>query len=62
MERRVVIIEDERDVARLLEFNLQQAGFTVQAAGTGSEGLAAVRANLPYVVVHDLMLTYTSGY
>ena len=29
MERRVVIIEDERDVARLLEFNLRGAGFAV---------------------------------
>jgi two-component system, OmpR family, phosphate regulon response regulator PhoB len=62
MERRVVIIEDERDVARLLEFNLQQAGYTVMTAGTGGEGLAAVRANLPDVVVLDLMLPDTSGY
>jgi two-component system, OmpR family, phosphate regulon response regulator PhoB len=62
MERRVVIIEDERDVARLLEFNLQQAGYTVMTAGTGSEGLALARANLPDVVVLDLMLPDTSGY
>jgi two-component system, OmpR family, phosphate regulon response regulator PhoB len=62
MERRVVIIEDERDVARLLEFNLQGAGFTVEAAGTGAEGLAAVRARVPDVVVLDLMLPDTSGY
>jgi two-component system phosphate regulon response regulator PhoB len=62
MERRVVIIEDERDVARLLEFNLQQAGFEVESHGTGAEGLAAVRAKLPFVVVLDLMLPDTSGY
>ena len=62
MERRVVIIEDERDVARLLEFNLQQAGYSVVTAGTGAEGLAAVRAQLPEVVVLDLMLPDTSGY
>ncbi len=62
MERRVVIIEDERDVARLLEFNLQQAGFTVEAAGTGGDGLAAIRKQTPDVVVLDLMLPDTSGY
>ena len=62
MERRVVIIEDERDVARLLEFNLRGAGFAVVTAGTGSEGLAAVQANLPEVVILDLMLPDTSGY
>jgi two-component system phosphate regulon response regulator PhoB len=62
MERRVVIIEDERDVARLLEFNLQQAGFEVESRGTGAEGLTAIRAKLPFVVVLDLMLPDTSGY
>ncbi len=62
MERRVVIIEDERDVARLLEFNLQQAGYTVHAAGTGGEGLAYARNNAPDVIVLDLMLPDTSGY
>jgi two-component system, OmpR family, phosphate regulon response regulator PhoB len=51
MERRVVIIEDERDVARLLESHLQEAGFAVTSAGTATEGLAAVRAQQPDVVV-----------
>jgi len=58
----VVIIEDERDVARLLEFNLQQAGFDVHVTGTGGEGLAAIRSKLPDVVVLDLMLPDQSGY
>jgi two-component system phosphate regulon response regulator PhoB len=62
MERRVVIIEDERDVSRLLEFNLRGAGFAVVVAATGQEGLAAVRANTPDVVVLDLMLPDQSGY
>jgi len=62
MERRVVIIEDERDVARLLEFNLRGAGFEVRCAATGADGLAAVRAQPPDVVVLDLMLPDQSGY
>jgi two-component system phosphate regulon response regulator PhoB len=62
MERRVVIIEDERDVARLLEFNLRGAGFTVVSAATGGGGLDAVRAQQPDVVVLDLMLPDQSGY
>jgi two-component system phosphate regulon response regulator PhoB len=62
MERRVVIIEDERDVSRLLEFNLRSAGFVVMSAATGGEGLAAVRANPPDVIVLDLMLPDQSGY
>ncbi len=62
MERRVVVIEDERDVARLLEFNLKGGGFEVAVAGTGAEGLAAVLQHKPDVVVLDLMLPDQSGY
>ena len=62
MERRVVIIEDERDVARLLEFNLEQAGYSVETANTGNDGLAAIRKQPPDVVVLDLMLPDISGY
>jgi two-component system phosphate regulon response regulator PhoB len=62
MERRVVIIEDERDVSRLLEFNLRGAGFATTSAGTGADGLAAIQAQTPDVVVLDLMLPDQSGY
>lgn len=62
MERRVVIIEDERDVARLLEFNLQSAGFVAVAAATAADGLAAVRSHKPDVAILDLMLPDQSGY
>ncbi|MBA3392351.1 MAG: response regulator [Deltaproteobacteria bacterium] len=62
MERRVVIIEDERDVARLLEFNLKAAGFEVTTASTGAEGFGAVQNTKPDVVVLDLMLPDQSGY
>jgi two-component system phosphate regulon response regulator PhoB len=62
MDRRVVIIEDERDVARLLEFNLRGAGFETFSASTGAEGIGLVRQHDPDVVVLDLMLPDTSGY
>ena len=62
MERRVVIIEDERDVSRLLEFNLRSAGFEVHSAETGALGVALIHQHHPDVVVLDLMLPDTSGY
>ena len=62
MDRRVVIIEDERDVARLLEFNLRSAGFEVSSAANGTDGFAAVLKHRPDVVVLDLMLPDRSGY
>lgn len=62
MERRVVLIEDERDVARLLEFNLRGGGFDVVSAETGGAGLEALRDHPTDVVVLDLMLPDMSGY
>ena len=62
MERRVVIIEDERDVARLLEFNLRSAGFEVTSAATGGAGIAEVARVKPDVIILDLMLPDQSGY
>ncbi|HEX4420486.1 MAG TPA: response regulator [Kofleriaceae bacterium] len=62
MDRRVVIIEDERDVARLLEFNLRSAGFEVASATNGTDGIAEVQKHRPDVVVLDLMLPDRSGY
>ncbi|HEY4244120.1 MAG TPA: winged helix-turn-helix domain-containing protein [Kofleriaceae bacterium] len=62
MERRVVIIEDARDVARLLEFNLRGAGFAVASAATAAAGLAELEARGGDVVVLDLMLPDASGY
>ena len=58
----MVIIEDERDVARLLEFNLRSAGFEVASGNSGGEGLAAVARHKPDVVILDLMLPDQSGY
>ena len=60
--RRVVIIEDERDVARLLEFNLKSANFEETSAGNGTDGIALVRSTKPEVVILDLMLPDMSGY
>jgi two-component system phosphate regulon response regulator PhoB len=62
MAKRVLIIEDEPDVARLVEFNLEGAGFEVDRAGTAAEGLAKLKASPPDVVVLDLMLPDQSGY
>ena len=62
MGRTVIIVEDEQDVARLIEFNLSAAGFAVTVVGTGAAGLAAVAAAVPDVVVLDLMLPDISGY
>jgi two-component system, OmpR family, phosphate regulon response regulator PhoB len=62
VNRQVLLVEDEPDVARLLEFNLRGAGFDVRHVIRGDEALASARASPPHVVVLDLMLPDQSGY
>jgi len=58
---RVVVIEDERDLQKVLEFNLRQAGHEVLTALRGREGLELARSSHPDLVILDLMLPDMSG-
>ncbi|MDC0708997.1 response regulator transcription factor [Stigmatella sp. ncwal1] len=58
---RILIIEDEQDLAGLIEYNLRAAGFNPEAANTGAGGLAKARARVPDLVLLDLMLPDISG-
>jgi two-component system phosphate regulon response regulator PhoB len=57
----VLIVDDERDLRTLLDFNLRQAGYTTAQAATGAEALARARSLRPRVVVLDLNLPDVSG-
>jgi two-component system phosphate regulon response regulator PhoB len=57
----IVIVEDERDLADLLAFNLQREGFRPLTALDGREGLELVRRERPALVVLDLMLPGMMG-
>jgi two-component system, OmpR family, phosphate regulon response regulator PhoB len=52
----ILIIEDERDLAELLAFNLEREGYRTVIALDGIEGLEAVNRVLPDLVLLDLML------
>jgi two-component system phosphate regulon response regulator PhoB len=58
---RILLVDDEPDLLRLVSFNLREAGFDVEAVATGAEGLAAAARVRPAVVVLDLMLPDLSG-
>jgi len=57
----VLIVDDEPDLAQLIDFNLRDAGFTTQLAGTGDAALVAARERPPDLVLLDLMLPDMSG-
>jgi two-component system phosphate regulon response regulator PhoB len=57
----IVIIEDERDLADLLAFNLTREGFRTLIAGDGLTGIELVRSEHPDLVLLDLMLPGMMG-
>ena len=59
---RVLVIEDERDLALGIRANLEVEGYEVVVAHTGEEGLVEARACHPQLVILDLMLPGISGY
>ena len=58
---RVLIVDDDPDIVRLLTYNLGQAGFQTAVAGTGREALRAIQKDPPDIVVLDLMLPDIDG-
>lgn len=56
MPETILVVEDEKDLAELLEYNLRKEGFAVEVARSGSEGLRKAVEMRPDLVVLDLML------
>ncbi len=56
-----MIVEDEPDLVRVLEYNLQNAGFETRAVGRAGEALRVAVAETPDVILLDLMLPDGSG-
>jgi DNA-binding response OmpR family regulator len=59
---KILIIEDERAVARGLEYGLRDAGFEVQWADTGTRGLTLATSWQPHLLILDIRLPDISGY
>jgi two-component system phosphate regulon response regulator PhoB len=58
---RVLIVDDDPDIVRLVTYNLSHAGYEVQAAQTGREALELVRKQPPDLIVLDVMLPDVDG-
>jgi DNA-binding response OmpR family regulator len=59
---RLLIVEDNADLALGLRNNLEIEGYAVEIADDGAQGLAAFRARPPDLVVLDLMLPAMDGF
>jgi two-component system phosphate regulon response regulator PhoB len=59
--RKILIIEDENDVADLLALSLRKGGFKISTAADGASGLQNARDDRPDFIILDLMLPKMSG-
>jgi two-component system, OmpR family, alkaline phosphatase synthesis response regulator PhoP len=59
---RVLVVEDERDVADLIRYNLTKEGYDVVVAPTGSDALKQAREVHPDLVLLDIMVPQLNGW
>src|SRR5262245_44462958 len=62
MSIRILAVDDEPDVLRLIQIKLQKAGFEVFTARDGEEGLQVALAEQPDVILMDVMMPRMDGY
>jgi two-component system phosphate regulon response regulator PhoB len=59
---RILVVEDERDIAALVAYHLTKEGYRVRTAEGGQEAIEAAATERPDLMVLDLMLPGYSGY
>jgi two-component system, OmpR family, alkaline phosphatase synthesis response regulator PhoP len=62
MNVKVLAVDDEADILRLIEIKLKKSNFEVFTARDGEEGLAKALAVKPDVVIADVMMPKKNGY
>jgi DNA-binding response OmpR family regulator len=58
---RVLVVEDDPDIAQLVAHYLEKSGFSVERLANGRDALASIGAHPPDVLVLDLMLPEVDG-
>lgn len=62
MSKQVLIVDDEPHIVISLEFLMKREGYLVAVARDGEEGLAAIRASPPDLVILDVMMPKLNGF
>ena len=62
VEKRILIIEDETNIATLIEMYLEREGYAVMIAGNGEAGLASIAKTPADLVILDIMLPGIDGF
>ncbi|MBF0564012.1 MAG: response regulator transcription factor [Nitrospirae bacterium] len=61
MKKRVIVVDDEKDIVELLSYNLQKEGFEVACSYDGEDGLKKIKNGHFDLIILDLMLPGIQG-
>ncbi|MBC8136554.1 MAG: response regulator [Fibrella sp.] len=59
---RILAVDDEPNIVRLIQVNLERDGYTVETANNGAQALAKIRQNRPDLLVSDVMMPEMDGF
>ncbi len=62
MKDKILIVDDEKDIVRMLEYNLKKEGFRVLCAFDGESAVRLARHDHPDIIILDLMLPGIDGF
>jgi len=60
-KKKILVVDDEEDIVKLLEYNLEKQGYIVLTAKSGEQALELVKKEKPNLVILDLMLPKIDG-
>jgi DNA-binding response OmpR family regulator len=61
-QEKLLVVEDDRNLVKLLKYNLEKEGYRVVSAADGEAGLSALRKERPDLVVLDAMMPKLDGF
>lgn len=61
MEKKILVVDDEKPIADILQFNLKKEGYDVYCAYNGNEALEMVEEIKPNLILLDIMLPEKDG-
>ena len=59
--KRILVVDDERQITRMLRASLQSSGYEVVVANNGLEALERVRDSTPDLIITDLVMPEMNG-